>query len=380
LDRHQVSLAGCADYSRDCVTEAVGRALELLGGVGSIVSPGESVFLKANNVIAAAPDSAVVTHPEVMRALVKEFQQVTDRVMIGDCPGGPFTRAMLRRVYGKTGLASVAEETSAELAMDTEAVEVSFPDGKIMKRLTLCKSMMEADHLVSVSKFKSHRYMNVTGPVKNLYGTVPGTTKFSYHSRFENENDFANLVVDIHLASRPAFHVVDAVEVMQGEGARSGSKRTLGFIAAGRNAFALETLVLELAGLKLEDSRPLKAAIDRGVCPGEQGWFDVLGDDRLKLSIDDFQLPSKNFFSERILALMTERVSRHFTARPNPLPDVCTGCGRCAEICPRKAITVNNGVARVDLKKCIRCFCCEELCEYGAIRIKTPFFARSPGS
>ena len=186
MDRHQVSLAGCADYSRDCVTEAVGRVLELLGGVGGIVSQGESVLLKANNVIAAAPDSAVVTHHEVMRALVKEFQQVTDRVMIGDCPGGPFTRAMLRRVYGKTGLAGVAEETGAELAMDTEAVEVSFPDGKIMKRLTLCKSMMEADHLVSVSKFKSHRYMNVTGPVKNLYGTVHGTTKFSYHSRFEN--------------------------------------------------------------------------------------------------------------------------------------------------------------------------------------------------
>ena len=354
--------------------------MELLGGAGSIVAPGESVFLKANNVIAAAPDTAVVTHPEVMRALVKEFQRITDRVIVGDCPGGPFTRAMLKRVYGRTGLAGVAEETGAELAMDTGVAEVSLPDGKMMKRFTLCKSMMEADHLVSVSKFKTHRYMNVTGPVKNLFGTVPGTTKFSFHSRFEDERDFADLIVDIHLASRPAFHIVDAVEVMQGEGARSGSKRKLGFIAAGRNAFALETLVLELAGLKLEDSRPMKAAIDRGVCPGERGWFDVLGDDRQKLSIDDFQLPSRNFFSERTLAILTERLSRHFTARPRPLPDVCTGCGRCAEICPRKAITVKNGLARVDLKSCIRCFCCEELCEYGAVRIKTPFFARRTGS
>ena len=376
MDREQVSLVECRDYNRDSMREAVGTALELLGGASGIAAPGESVFLKANNVIAAAPDTAVVTHPEVMRALTEEFQQVTDRVTVGDCPGGPFTRAMLRRVYGKTGLATVAEETGAALAMDTDAVEVPFPGGKIMKRLTLCRSMIQADRLVSVSKFKSHRYMNVTGPVKNLYGTVPGTTKFNYHSRFEEESDFANLVVDIHLASRPAFHVVDAVEVMHGEGARSGSKRNLGFIGAARNAFALETLVLELAGLKPEDSRPLKAAIDRGGCPGEGGWFDVLGDDRVKLSINDFKLPSRNFFSERMPARLTGRLSRRFSARPDPQPDVCTGCGRCADFCPREAITVKKGVARVDLKSCIRCFCCEELCENGAVRIKTPFFVR----
>jgi uncharacterized protein (DUF362 family) len=380
LPKDQVSLAECRDYSRESVRKAVRNVLELLGGAESIARPGESVFLKANNVIAAAPDTAVVTHPEVMRALVEEFQRVTDRVAVGDCPGGPFTRAMLKRVYGKTGLAAVAEETGAELALDTGTVDVSFPDGKIIKRLTLCKSMTEADHLISVSKFKTHRYMNVTGPVKNLFGAVPGTTKFNYHSRFEDERDFANLVVDIHLASRPVFHVVDAVEVMQGEGARSGSKRNLGFIAAGRNAFALETLVLQLAGLELEESRPLKAAIDRGVCPAETSWFEVLGDDRSKLTIDDFQLPSRNFFSERNLAFLTERVSRHFTPRPHPVPDLCTGCGRCAEICPRKAITVQKEHPRVDLKRCIRCFCCEELCEYGAIHVKKPLFARSPGS
>jgi uncharacterized protein (DUF362 family) len=380
LERERVSLVECRDYYRDSVREAVRRALELLGGAESIAGPGKSVFLKANNVIAAAPDTAVVTHPEVMRALAEEFQSVTDRVTVGDCPGGPFTRAMLKRVYGKTGLAAVAEETGAELALDTGTVEVSFPKGRIIKRLTLCKSMMEADCLVSVSKFKTHRYMNVTGPVKNLYGAIPGTAKFNYHSRFANERDFANLVVDVHLASRPAFHVVDAVEVMQGEGARSGTKRNLGFLAAGRSAFALETLVLQLAGLKPEDSRPLKAAIDRGVCPAESGWFEVLGDDASKLVIDDFQLPSRNFFSERNLAFITERVSRHFTPRPQPIPDLCTGCGRCAEICPRKAITVQMENARVDLKKCIRCFCCEELCEYGAIHIKKPIFARSPRS
>ncbi len=155
-----------------------------------------------------------------------------------------------------------------------------------------------------------------------------------------------------------------------------GSKRKLGFIAAGRDAFALESMVLSLAGLRQEDSRPLKAAIERGVCPEGAGWFQVLGDDPARLAIDEFKLPARNYFSERVPAILTERVARHFSARPRPAPELCTGCGRCLEICPRKAITLEKGVASVKLKRCIRCFCCEELCEEGAMRIKTPLFRR----
>ena len=109
--------------------------------------------------------------------------------------------------------------------------------------------------------------------------------------------------------------------------------------------------------------------MERGLCPGEPDWFDVLGYENLDPLIDDFLLPSRNIFSERLASLLTERISRFFSPRPTLLPDVCTGCGKCAEICPRKAIAVRDGLARIDLIKCIRCFCCEELCEYGAIGI-----------
>jgi len=376
VDRDSLSLVRCDGYERRMVRESVARALELLGGPESIAGPGESVFIKTNAVIAASPESAVVTHPEVVRAVVEEFMKVAGKVTVGDSPGGPFTPVLLRRVYGKTGIARVAEETGAELALDTATVEVPFPDGKAMKRYTLCRSMVEADRLVSVAKFKTHRFMNVTGPVKNLFGSVPGTTKFSYHSRFENDRDFANLVVDVHLAARPAFHVLDAVEVMHGEGARAGEKKKIGVIAAGKNAFALESLILELAGLQMADSRPLAAAIERGICPEGTGWFTVLGDDRHELATGGFRLPEKNFFSERVPASIVERFNRVLTVRPRPLPDKCTGCGGCAEICPRQAITVTGGLAVVDPGKCIRCFCCDELCEYGAIGIKQPMLLR----
>jgi len=376
LREEKVSLVACGSYGRESVHRAVTEAFELLGGVERIARPGRPVFIKSNAVFAAAPDSGVVTNPEVIRAVIGEFRKVTDDVIIGDSPGGPFNQTMLKRVYEKTGLADAAHDTGARLCFDTRAVDISFPQGKVVKRLTLCRSMVEADCLVSVSKFKSHRFMNVTGPIKNLYGAIPGTTKLAYHSRFDAELGFADLVVDVHLAAAADFHVLDAIDVIDGDGSRKGTLRKMGVLAAGENAFALESLILGVAGLEPTDSKPLHAAIRRGICPPGSGWYEVLGDGVESSCGGDFELPSENLFSERALALLSGRLSRLITATPHPLPGVCTCCGKCAEVCPRGAISMGRKAAVVDLRKCIRCFCCDELCEFKAIGIRRPLLAR----
>ena len=47
----------------------------------------------------------------------------------------------------------------------------------------------------------------------------------------------------------------------------------------------------------------------------------------------------------------------------------CLGYGDCAAICPRDAISVVNGVARVDSKKCIGCGMCVSECPHSIIRL-----------
>jgi uncharacterized protein (DUF362 family)/NAD-dependent dihydropyrimidine dehydrogenase PreA subunit len=376
LGEARVSLVTCDTYEPHAVEAAVARAFDLVGGAQAVARAGDSVFVKTNCVIAAEPDSGIVSNPAVVKAVVEQLQRVTERVTIGDSPGGPFNQTLLKRVYEKTGMARVARETGAELAFDTRTVEVQFPEGRSIKRLALCASMVEADRLVSVSKFKSHRYLNVTGPIKNMYGAVPGTTKFVYHSRFDDAREFANLIVDVHMACRPAFNVLDAVEAIEGEGARHGTRKKLGAIAAGTNAFALECLVMEIAGLAPADNRVLQAAIDRGLCPGGVDWLDIMGDSIDGLRVSDFKLPSVNFFSERVPARISERLSRFVSVTPKPVAGACTLCGKCAEVCPRGAITMGKDAAEVDLSKCIRCFCCDELCEHQAVGIRKPLLMR----
>ena len=48
-------------------------------------------------------------------------------------------------------------------------------------------------------------------------------------------------------------------------------------------------------------------------------------------------------------------------------PDLCVGCGACADACPVAAIEVREGIAGVDVEECTDCRACEEECPNSAI-------------
>jgi len=46
---------------------------------------------------------------------------------------------------------------------------------------------------------------------------------------------------------------------------------------------------------------------------------------------------------------------------------LCTGCGRCLEVCPTGAIRLVKGVAAIEASLCRECQACLEACPNGAI-------------
>jgi uncharacterized protein (DUF362 family) len=44
--------------------------------------------------------------------------------------------------------------------------------------------------------------------------------------------------------------------------------------------------------------------------------------------------------------------------------------------CPPKVIEMRDGKPAADLARCIRCFCCNELCAHGSVSIVRPWFIR----
>lgn len=376
MPEKNVAVVGCDEYRRDAVEHSVGRALDLLGGPGEIVGRGRSVFIKVNALRPSSPEKGITTHPEVVRALVRQLGPLTGNIVIGDSPGGPFRPSLLKRTYEKTGFARVAEETGASLGLDTSVRPVTVPGAARLKSISICGAMLEADHLISVSKFKTHMLVNITGAIKNLYGAVPGMTKFAYHSRFPKEDDFADLLVDVLLAANPCFHLVDAVVGMDGNGPSRGDTRKMGIIAAGSDAFAVDKVMMDLVGLEPRVNRPLAAAAERGLCPANGTGVKTVGDDPGSLAVHGFRLPDKKDFSTRIPPFIQKRFGYLLSLRPSPAQGRCTGCGECERLCPAEAITVTDGLARVDARNCVRCYCCYELCGEDAIDLKRPLLMR----
>lgn len=367
-----VALAGCTGYERETVEERTEQLLELLGGPGAFAGRGRSVFVKVNALFGAAPEKGVTTHPEVARAVVRQFQRVTDRVTVGDSPGGPFTPAYLRRVYERTGIAQVARETGARLGLDVSTRQVRVAEGRALKAVTVCDAMAGADCLVSVAKFKTHMFMNVSGAVKNMFGAVPGSNKLAYHSRFHRDTEFADLIVDVLLASAPDLSVVDAVVGMDGNGPRAGRLVDIGVLAAGRDALAVDTVMMGIVGIDPDKNKPLAAARRRGLCSGDIADIEVLGGRPDELSFNGFVPPDRRSVGERVPGFLVRPFGGMMALRPAPVPGRCTACGRCAETCPAGAIALQGGVAVVDRWRCLHCYCCHELCEHDAIELLRP--------
>jgi ferredoxin len=54
------------------------------------------------------------------------------------------------------------------------------------------------------------------------------------------------------------------------------------------------------------------------------------------------------------------------TARPEVMTN-CVRCGDCVRHCPPQAMTLDARGVQIDYRRCIRCFCCQELCPQGAV-------------
>ena len=63
-------------------------------------------------------------------------------------------------------------------------------------------------------------------------------------------------------------------------------------------------------------------------------------------------------------------------SRPMLKASECVGCGKCASICPARAIDMVEKKAVIHRSECIRCFCCQEFCPVGAMKVHRTAIAR----
>ncbi|HUT34809.1 MAG TPA: DUF362 domain-containing protein [Planctomycetota bacterium] len=372
----KVAIVRCEDYEPNRVQDAVRKALDLIGGLGRVVQPGQRVLLKPNLLRAAPPERAVTTHPTIIRAAVAAVREAGAEAWVGDSPGGVQWN-ITDRVLEETQVGPAARDAGAEIkdfdAGGTDAVEC--PEAVILKRFALARAVREADVVVSLAKLKTHCQTLYSGAVKNLLGCLPGGGKIRVHQLAPKARQLWAAFLDIYAVVRPRLALIDGILAMEGEGPSHGKVRHLGLLIASEDSVAADAVACHVIGCRARAVPLLKQAEERGLGVGDLRKIEVVGVPLEEAVVRDFVRPS-NFAFEMIPGFLMKLIGRGVSVRPEIVQELCKRCGLCQRSCPADAIERRDGLV-IDPAKCVRCFCCHELCPHDAIALKRSWFIRA---
>jgi len=352
-----VKISAVSGYNLHRIRKTVAGILDRSG----LEWAGKTVLVKPNLLGPWTPDTAVVTHPTVIRAVREELRVRGCEVLVGDNPGV--------RGYGK--VEKTAEVTGAREASGGDFVNISRHPrslgikSKYVKSVSVSSEALDVDLWISLPKFKTHMSTMLTGAVKNSYGLLVGAEKARLHATAPRPLDFGELVVDVYSLRPPDLVILDAVVGMEGNGPSGGRARGIGYILSSNSGGAVDLAMCRMAGMKESRLTTHKPAVERGLAPGSLDEVEIDGDLPV---IEGFSAPSTTARLDPFG--LGQRLIFGRLSRPRLRADrmKCNSCGTCEASCPVGAVTMEKYPV-FDRDKCISCYCCHELCPQAAIKV-----------
>jgi uncharacterized protein (DUF362 family)/Pyruvate/2-oxoacid:ferredoxin oxidoreductase delta subunit len=333
---------------------------------------GKRVLVKPNILSDDNPAKCISTHPVVVEAMIRYLQSKNATVLVGDSPA-----VHTQKFRGeKSGIWKVCETTGAKwVDFTVNPIEKKLKNSKIK----VAAVVDEVDLIISLPKFKNHELVYFTGAIKNTLGLVPGFNKTKQHALHQSRNGFGEFLVDLNEAVTPDYFFMDGIMGMEGPGPGGGIPIEIGLLFGSTNPLVLDITASRIAGYDPILIPTSKTAFFR------KNWLrsfdDIIYDgpeigsivkhNFTKIPVSSASNIALQFVAKRIKFLRkTER-------RPVFIHDNCTGCQKCVNICPVQAILPlpsNKKFIVLTDSKCIRCFCCSEVCNDNAVEIRIKVF------
>lgn len=278
-----VALFRCSDYFRAELAESIQSVLSHLELPCSLT--GSTVLLKPNLISSRGPALAC-THPHFLAAVARWFADHGARVTVGDSPALGTTSSVMAR-HGMTELLA---------GIPVEQVHFRTPVRRTLENgvsVEIAAEALECDLFVNLPKLKAHNQMYMTGAVKNFFGVVVGMRKAMLHmSHGRSHREFSEILLGLPDLLPPHLSIVDGVEAMHRSGPLDGEPLALHCIGGSRCPVALDTALLNLLELPLENSPLWQAAADRGHAGSREAGIRYLGSEPQEFHGAGFAAPA----------------------------------------------------------------------------------------
>lgn len=222
--------------------EAVRKAVDLVGGMKSVVKPGYTVVLKPNMGFPNPPEIASTTNPSVVKAVAELCVEAgAKKILVLDHP--------LRRpevCLKRNGILDEMKDvqhTHIFLATDQKFYqEVSVPKGKVLQKVEILKDVLHSDVLINIPIAKSHNGTGVTLGLKGLMGVIYD------REYFHQQVDLNQAIADLNTVIKPHLTIIDATRVMTAGGPTGpGTVEQLNTIVASKDPIAADAAAVPLA-------------------------------------------------------------------------------------------------------------------------------------
>ncbi|MBQ7121707.1 MAG: DUF362 domain-containing protein [Clostridia bacterium] len=360
-----------ADKYDDEILYAVVKKHFEAHGIAEDLSSASNVLIKPNLVADKEAAFSVTTNPRFVYAVIRCLKDFgVEKITVADCPGGSLLLfSQMADVYRRTGYSFLGEFASLNTDFDSSDVfgQADFANGKF----NIINAVAHADYIINVAKLKTHNLTGITVGVKNLFGCIPGMQKPAFHAKYPSKADFSNMLVELAATVKPDFTLVDAVDIMEGNGPTNGKKRHLGVTFSSRDVFTLDKFIAEILDIPPEKVSTLSAAEKKGLIGTAEGVGDTDFTPQTPILLPDSVRAETagGKIGAKINTLFTKLNDALFMSCPQ-MNEKCVLCKKCVATCPAGALSLQGEKIILNKNKCIGCLCCDEVCTNAAVDIK----------
>jgi uncharacterized protein (DUF362 family) len=213
--------------------DSIRRVVDLVGGMDSVISHGDTVTIKPN--LNTADPYPASSDPAFIEALGFEILDAgADKLRIID---SSMFRLNSREVATEIGLNEVAENLDAELVfLDEHPWEkIKIDHGTALKKASTGRSIFDSDKLVLAPCIKTHFLAKFTGSMKLFIGWMGKNDRLKMHMRKLEEK-----VVEFASYFKPNLIVMDARKVFVTGGPASGEIESPNLILASKDMVSID--------------------------------------------------------------------------------------------------------------------------------------------